>query len=275
MRIDEDSLTDIAGLIKNLENEFDYTRDYYIVGEINRVIVEIERKILSFLGYNCFYDKIQGHDLRDAPAHEFEVSITSQYAMKRILNNESCQKYFQIRKEFAEGVGDHTLCLAALIEKIYPISVRFLTYHPNATQFSIFSGIHNHIHHISFDRNPEFLRWLKSLKKEKNEELEKEITSKENLYFLEWYGNSDKSWISFNSNKRIEKTMNNSSFLKEIVGVWGINKQNKLTLFMNEIYENSPLIVMEYDSGSFFCTEKKMRIELKNLAIKNKKKILM
>ncbi|MEI8270181.1 MAG: hypothetical protein WCG45_02330 [bacterium] len=275
MRIDEDSLTDLGSLMNNLENEFDHTRDYYIVGEINREIVPIERKILSFLGFNCFYNKIQGHDLRDAPAHEFEVSITSNEAVKRILNNENCQKFFQIRKEFAEGVGDHTFCLAALIEKIYPISVRFLTYHPNATQFSIFGGIHNHIHHLSFDRNPEFLRWLKSIKKGENEELVKEITSEENLYFLNWYGRSDKSWISFNKNGRIEKNMNVSDiFKKEIVGIWAINKNGQLTVFMNELHENNTLIVLNYDGGAFYCLEKKMRIELKNVEIK-RKKILM
>jgi hypothetical protein len=274
MRIDEDSLTDLAALMKNLENEFDHTRDFYIVGEVNRDISDIERKILYFLGYKCFYDKIQGHDLRDAPAHEFEISITSNEAMKRILNNENCQKFFQIRKEFAEGVGDHTLCLSALMEKIYPISVRFLTYHPNATQFSTFGGVHNHIHHISFDRNPEFLRWLRSTKNGSNEELVKEITSDENLYFLNWYGRSDKSWIKFEKNGRIEKVMNKTDFRKEIVGIWAINKNGQLTVFMNELHENNPLIVLNYDGGAFYCLEKKMRIDLKNAEIKNKK-ILM
>lgn len=215
-RIDEDSMNDISGLMENLELLFDHEREYHITGEVNWDVQTLEKSILTQLGFDDWY-KTHGNN----PPHEFESSITSNAAMKRILSNEKAQKYFKIRKEIANGYGDHGLCFCARMEKIHPTIVSFITVKPEIFEFSEFKGKFNHIHWISEEDNPGIVNWLNSMSPEN------EKSQLNSCFAMSLDGN--KTWIKLDKNNIIEEISN-----KKIIGLWSVNKNNELTFFFRE-----------------------------------------
>lgn len=221
-RIDEDSMNDIDGLMKNLELFFDHEREYHMTGDINWDVQELEKRLLTKLGFGYWYNIPE-----NTPPHEYEVSITSNAAMKRILANEKAQNYFKLRKEIPEGYGDHGLCFCARMEKIHPIMVKFLTVRPEIHNFSEFNGHFNHIHWISKDTNPYIMNWLESISKEN----EKQFC---NYSFIFFDANTEyKRLVLLNENNRIEEiSIENNS--KKSIGLWTANKDNKLTFYLED-----------------------------------------
>jgi hypothetical protein len=213
-RIDEDSMNDISGLMENLELLFDHEREYHITGEVNWDVQTLEKSILTQLGFDDWY-KINGN----TPPHEYESSITSNAAMKRILSNEKAQKYFKLRKEIANGYGDHGLCFCARMEKIHPTIVSFITVRSEIFEFSEFQGRFNHIHWMAEDYSPDEMYWLNSISKE-NE------NSYLNLCFAMSL-NGKKTWIKLNENNIIEEILN-----KRSIGLWSVNKNKELTFLL-------------------------------------------
>lgn len=226
MRIDEDSMNDIDGLMENLNNLFDYNREYHITGKLNWDSHIVDREILISLGYEFWY---KNHNC--FPPHAYEISITSNAAVKRILSNEDAKNYFSQRKQIANGYGDHGLCLCARMEKIHPTMVKFLTPDAEIKNFSNFGGNYNHIHHIS----KENYNWFNSLDESKNHEFE-------NYSFL-WTNkkNNSRKLIKLIDKKRIiEIGLNNNS--NNVLGIWGVNNEGKLTLYFQT---NQPCLIFE------------------------------
>lgn len=240
-RVDEDSMNDIGRLMKNLESLFDHEREYHITGDLNWDVQAIERNILNKLGFDYWYQHQE-----DSPPHEYEVSITSNAAMKRILNEESAKQYFNLRKEIADGFGDHGLCFCARMVKIHPTTVKFLTVRPELAKFSEFGGHFNHIHWVSRDRNPCIMNWLDSMTK--NQE-----TSFKNVSFI-WSllnnnNKNNKKLIQLNPNNNIEEIsiVDNK---KKSVGLWSTTIDGNLTFFIDgDLAQNNPLVVFESTNG--------------------------
>ena len=230
-RIDEDTMNDVSGLMKNLESLFDHEREYHLTGCVLHDVENIERIILCDLGFNDWFTH-----KHDTPPHDFEMSITSNAAMKRILNEEKAKKYFKIRKEKSEGYGDHGLCFCARMVKIHPTLVNFLTNEARFSEFSKFKGQYNHIHWVDREKNPDIINWL-------------EITcpEKENKYLNMFFifsskDKANKKLISLSSNNRIEEILVNQNY-KELIGLWSTTKDGKL--FFNGHHENMPLMIFE------------------------------
>lgn len=249
MRVDEDSMTDIAGLMENLERLFDPDRDYHINCDIEILKENIEYRILSNLGYDWWYTHKKTY-----PPHDYETSVTSNAAIDRIFKNPTARSYFTLRKQFDVGHGDHGLCYAARMTKIHPTVVNFLTKEPCLYDFSSFGGHLNHIHYTGKEQNPCVYAWINSLDK-----------TQLNLFagqsFILNIKNNDeniKEWIKLNANQSV-------SLLTTEVGdedqppdcfprIWGVTKTGELTIFMNDFEKNEPLIVFKNTkNGSLKC----------------------
>jgi len=257
-RIDEDTRTDIAGLMKNMNKWFDHERDYHVVGEISKEIDDIEYRILTEIGYD-WYDGIQGYDLTTAPVHEIEMSLTSNSAVKRILANKPSMDLLNLRKEFGDGHGDMTFAFAARLVKIYPTTVQFITRHPRAIEFSLYDGQYNHFHDISRDRHPEYLLWLDITEEYNNPQLEEKL--KNNSYYLNYKDHISNIWIKFLDKKRIIKInprcVPEWSHKQETIGLWGFDSNGNLCTFINDC----PLTL---STTSFGFDSEKIKITIAN-----------
>jgi hypothetical protein len=254
MRIDEDSMTNLGLLLKHLDEWFDHTRDFYIVGNTNRYTHEIERNILEPLGFQHWY-------FGEHPEHEYEISIVSNSAIKKICENQNCKEYLSLREEFAEGYGDHALCHCARMCKIYPFKVDWIRTHANLMAFS--SGKYvAHIHEISRDRTHEVFDWFEFTQNNvPNKELEKEITN--NSYFLKWI-DRERDWVLFHEDYLI------SNQDGKVMGLWNFTKNQKLTVFLSDdFYLNNPPLVLEKTDNGFTSADK--RIDLKTFRKVTKK----
>lgn len=222
VRVDEDSLTDVEGLDKNLNLMFDHEREYHICGTLNWDVFGIDETILRSLGYGHFY--MRHHNHHESPPHEQEVSVTSNAAMKKMISNSDAMEYFEIRKEFADGFGDHGLCHAMRICKIYVLVVHFLTHNPELVNFSVFGGFRNHIHHVSHDKSPKIMDWLHIYNDEKCPE--------DNSIFLFGRRDDRKEWIRLTEDKKVLTVQGN-----HMIGLWCKQSENVLALYSDNEHE--------------------------------------
>ena len=240
IRLDEDSMTDIGGLMKTLDKFFDPERDYHIAGTVHIESDETEMTVLKALGYSSWFTHESNY-----PPHEHEISITSNAAIKRIFSNRATQKYFKLRLEFASGPGDQGLCYCARMSKIHPYQSNFLTHEPNICQFSIFGGPYHHIHWISKDQNPCISNWMNSF----------------DLSKLDVFKNKTFLMIEKNGNKKLIKMNENQTFNH---GLWGVTKNEELSLFFHEFEKNTPTTIFKkIEEGEFISKNYKL-IEVEN-----------
>jgi len=237
-RIDEDTMNDIGGLMNNLESHFDHDREYHITGELNWDVQPVERFVLEKLGFNHWYKHSD-----DTPPHEYEMSITSNAAMKRILNDANAQKYFKLRKEIPEGFGDHGLCFCARMVKVHPTTVRFLTVRPEICKFSEFQGHFNHIHWVARDKNACVMNWLESMSPEH------EAPYKNLSFISSSITDNHKKWVIMNPNNVVEEIFIHNNHRNRI-GLWSATNEGKLTVYLDgDMAQNYPLIVFDATSG--------------------------
>lgn len=228
-RIDEDSLTDISETIKKLDRDFDFEKEYHIGTAFNEHVTHIDQKIAKTLGFEHFYE-ITG------PLHEVEMSMTSNAAMKTILNNPKSKKYFSMRKLFDEGYGDHGLAIAARMNKIHPVEIDWISHEPHLWNFSIFAGSLTHVHHVTRKNQPQLFEFLDIFSSEKSIETgclngeyllkQKEENGKENAI---WIKIQDQYIFDGNTNKKI--------------GSLCLFEDGKIILFFNDSGRYGGLIV--------------------------------
>lgn len=253
VRMDEDTRTDIAGLVKEIDKWFDHEKEHYVVSEVSKEVQDYEYRILKMMGYDWF-DEIVGYDISSAPIHEIEISVTSNVAIKKILSSECCQNFLKAREAFAEGCGDHALAFAARMEKIYPISVPFMTRNPRAIEFSLYGGRYYHIHDISRDRHPEYVTWLDLTDGNTTPELTNTMLGKN--YFFDCGG--EKTWIGFEENGRIRKNAARCSpewsHKTQPFGIWGFTKNGDLTIFItHDFFRNVPHKIFKKVGEEYYC----------------------
>ena len=244
MRIDEDSMNDIGGLMKNLEVFFDPDREYHMGGEIEYGEEETEKQVLSFLGYKHWFR----HE-SDYPPHEHEASVTSNAAIKRIFSNPATKQYFTKRLEIEDGVGDHGLCYCARMSKVHAIKVNFLTREPAFCKFSLYGGQYNHIHWIAKDQNPCIFNWLNIIDKTKLE-----LFSNKKFLFIDSNKNEDENYnalVKLNKNQSIS-IIDEKEDSDRRPKLWGVNKEGNLNVFFNEFEKNNPLITFKNMTNGLF-----------------------
>lgn len=228
-RIDEDSMTDIRSVMSNLDLYFDPERDYHICGPCTGDVHDVDVKILSSMGLR--------HVFHPLSSHEHEISITSHTAMKKIMNNPLSKKYFTMRKLFAEGYGDQGLALAARINKIYITPTFWLEHKPWLDCFSGFGGHLSHIHWTGRDKHPQIYNWQDLLETDQ---------SSANTYDGEYVYTKIKNeneaetlWLKL-ENRLIKHVHSDKK-----VGIFGITKDQKLTIFMQDWASYPDLLVFE------------------------------
>ena len=229
IRIDEDSLTDIGGLEKNLNLMFDHKLPYHVVGKLNWDVWEADEEILRSLGYGHFYRYHSNY--RDFPPHEHEISVTSNTAIKMLCDNPKAAKYFEVRKEFPDGYGDHGLCHCLRMSKVYPITVSFLTHEPELINFSLFGGFRNHIHHTCRDMTPKIMEWLDRCNTNPHEE--------DGGTFLIGKRYEQKRWVRLNKEKTV--TLMRNGHWGENMGLWFATAEDHISFYTDDqrepIYE--------------------------------------
>lgn len=145
VKIDDDSCTDVDGLVSNLDKFYDHEQRYYLGAGLERFIMGKE------LQYANLYRKFFG-DIFLKFKHEVEFCAISSCAMKSILNSENSKKFLKERCQSGGGATDVALAYAAILDKVHPVDFPFATQFPLVSQFSIFNGHLNHIHMISKER---------------------------------------------------------------------------------------------------------------------------
>lgn len=251
MRVDEDSMTDIDTIVKTLDDRFDHLRDYHISGETNGDVVKVDHSILKTLGFESWYRMTPG-GVEDSPQHEYEISVTSLATMNKILSNKKAKEYMKLRQEFAEGYGDHGLALCARMEKVYPVTTKFITKDPDFVNFSKFSGKRSHIHWTGRDKHYQINTWLELT--EGND-----ISEYVNCTYL--YGRGEaKHLIRLRPERFMELNPEHNHPYPSRAGIWGVTKEGKLTIFVDgDVKHNHPIIILEKEGNDLVFKDYRLK----------------
>lgn len=213
MRIDEDTITDLGGLNANLDDFFDWQMPCHVTTILNWDVCGTDKSILRNLGYGHWYrNHVQKH-MALTPPHEQETSVTSMPAISKVLEFQKAKKYFNLRKEFALGWGDHGLCHCLRMVKVHPTPIFFLSHEPDFLNLSLFGGYRNHVHWICHDKTPEFIKWLDQF----NPEPYPEVAGKT---FLVGPSMGQKRLIVLNEKNGIQAFYQNEDCAGEMIGLW-------------------------------------------------------
>lgn len=150
MRLDDDSCTDVDGLVGNLDEFYDW-QDRFYLGDLNDYTWAIHaNESEPFRDYKHLlgnYEKILW-----ALKNETECGVISHGGLVHMLNNERSSALIKKRAELGGGYGDCVTAVAAAMAKMYPIQCPFITHLPLMGEFSLFGGgVRNHIHLVSRD----------------------------------------------------------------------------------------------------------------------------
>lgn len=143
MRIDDDSCTDVEGLIKNLDSFYDSDQKFYLgssLSELGSCAMhgpEVIHRRLYREFFGDMYLKIK---------HEIECCVISHSGLKHIFSDEAARKFMKKRCELSGGAIDVALAFASSISKLWPVDLPFASYLPEINNFSTFGGYLNHIH---------------------------------------------------------------------------------------------------------------------------------
>lgn len=151
IRLDDDSCTDVDGLLSNLDLFYDWTDKHYL-GDLNDFawavrVGEVYDEYKHLLGE---YEKVAM-----LLKNEIECGVISHGGLVHILNNEKAMSLLRHRSELRGGHGDCVVALAAALAKFYPTNCPFITHHPLIDEFSLFGGVKNHIHLIARSKEGE------------------------------------------------------------------------------------------------------------------------
>lgn len=232
IRVDDDSVTDVSGLLNNLDEYFDHTKEHYLVTELRNDVNDIDKNLIKFMGYEKWYD-------HTVPLHELECGIVSQATMKSVINTPKSMKFFHYRHAINGGWGDHGFALAAKFAKIYPINAFFLNANNDLdiVHSSLFDGHLNHVHLIAPDKN-NILCEIITNKLNNNNKFNDRFS--DNCFTFSQTSNEDTSthMVILKENGTIQQFGNSL----HRVGIWQFNEIGELLIAWAQ---HSPLSVMK------------------------------
>jgi hypothetical protein len=144
IRLDDDSCTDVDGLLSNLDLFYCCDQPYYL-GHLN----DFHNALIGEEGplYQQYKHLIEGYSsFASLLKNEVECAVLSRNALSNILKNEKAYRLLQFRAGLEGGYTDTVLAISSAIAKIYPIDCPFITYLPLINEFSLIGGVRNHIH---------------------------------------------------------------------------------------------------------------------------------
>lgn len=156
MRVDDDSCTDVGGLIEWANANFHSDDCIYLMSGYSWDIVTQYREAAIRLGYGHLFRPLMKGMRGGLPsssfAHEWECSFLSKGAMQRIFAEQNCRRFFQEIAKLESGYGDHGLSVAARMVGIPTSQSEVLSSEPDMDKFSLFGGgDFFHIHYIAPD----------------------------------------------------------------------------------------------------------------------------
>lgn len=158
LRVDDDSCTDINGLVSNLEEFYDWRESFYLATSPTEFRAALDGEEGTLYPEYCHLLNNYGRISR-LLKNEIESGVVSASALKRILTNESSSKLIKFRARLYGGYGDCVTAIAAAMAKVYPIECPFMSHLPLLDNFSLTGGVLNHIHMISRDVSGENFVW--------------------------------------------------------------------------------------------------------------------
>ncbi len=188
MRVDDDSVTDVDGLVEYLDSNFNYTEPNYFHAHTNYDNAPHYRMAMEDTGYGHLVKRrVDGR--WNALPHEWECSVTSQAMMKRIFGNPDIRVFFGRLASYEGGFGDHGLAMAARMVKCAPSEVEFLAHDAPFDDFTGWDGGScYHLHTVAPDieenwnylqqklqENPHLLQEVPGGVIEGNEEVEEKV----------------------------------------------------------------------------------------------------
>jgi hypothetical protein len=146
-RIDDDSCTDIDGLVTNLDRFFGSEKPFYL-GNLNPFGDALN---MGESDPYFHYKELLGpfESIAHVMRNEVECGIMSSAAITQVLNNEPSMNLLRRRSELEGGFGDCLVAIASAMAGVWPVECPFVTRHPLVHDFSLLGGLKNHIHLIS------------------------------------------------------------------------------------------------------------------------------
>lgn len=151
LRVDDDSVTDVDGLVKWLDSNYNWEECHYLMTVSCCDILPIYRENAARLGYGHLFPFHSKGKTERSSAHEWEAAVLSQTMMRRIVEQEHCGELFAHCADIEGGFGDHVLALAARMTGFTPAESEVLSQWPEIDNLSLFGGDLFHIHYIAPD----------------------------------------------------------------------------------------------------------------------------
>ena len=147
IRVDDDSCTDVDGLLNNLDLFYDWEGKHYL-GDLTNF-----GQTLNYGEGNVYpdYQHLLG-DLEERArflSNEIECGVISRGGLLHMLGNEDSMHLLKQRAALRGGFGDCVTAVAAAIAKLHPTQCPFISHLPRLNEFSPFGGHLNHIHMLS------------------------------------------------------------------------------------------------------------------------------
>ncbi len=159
LRVDDDSVTDVGGLLSHLDGSCDWREPHHLIGHLCSEVNPAYEKMLRQVG--------AGHLLcprgRALASHEWEVSLTSQPAMLRALSHPQARELLSQAADYEGGFGDRCLALCHRLAGLFPEPASFLSSFEHLDDFSLWGGGLFHIHYLSPDKPSEWARFMDKL----------------------------------------------------------------------------------------------------------------
>jgi hypothetical protein len=144
IRLDDDSCTDVDGLVSNLDLFYCWEHPYYLghLKDFNNALMGEEGQL--YPEYKHLLEEYSS--FASLLKNEVECAVLSRTALSNILKNEKAYRLLKFRAGLEGGYTDAVLAVSSAIAKVYPIDCPFITYLPLINEFSLIGGVKNHIH---------------------------------------------------------------------------------------------------------------------------------
>lgn len=147
IRLDDDSCTDLDGLVSNLDRFYDHERPFYL-GELNDFrAARCGGENVPFEHYKSMLGQFES--IVDFMRNEIECGIMSSAALSKTLGHGPSRLLLHRRASLEGGFGDCVVALAAAMAGVWPVDCPFVTHAPLIHDFSMFGGVRNHIHQVA------------------------------------------------------------------------------------------------------------------------------
>lgn len=147
IRLDDDSCTDVDGLVSNLDRFYGHDVPMYL-GDLH----PLQNALNGYEG--CVYQQYR-HLLGDQEPFgnllmtEVECGVMNAAAVSRVMSDGPARMLLEKRSTLSGGYGDCVVALAAHLAGVRPINCPFITHQALVRDFSVLGGVRNHVHMIA------------------------------------------------------------------------------------------------------------------------------